>query len=57
MRWSQQALPHCVLCFRRLSDEIKRSSHVAPVNVNTEVINVARQILRAQTHHVNALES
>ena len=39
------------------TDEIKRSSHVAPVNVNAEVINAARQILRAQTHHVNALES
>ena len=39
------------------TDDIKRSSHVAPVNVNTEVINAARQILRAQTHHVNALES
>ena len=40
-----------------VSDEIKRSSHVAPVNVNAEVVNAARQILRAQTHHVNALES
>ena len=39
------------------TDEIKRSSHVAPVNVNAEVINAASQILRAQTHHVNALES
>ena len=31
----------------RPTDEIKRSSHVAPVNVNTEVVNAdARQILR-----------
>ena len=41
----------------RPTDEIKRSSHVAPVNVNAEVVNAARQILRAQTYHVNALES
>ena len=39
----------------RPTDEIKRSSHVAPVNVNAEVINAASQILRAQTHHIMSM--
>ena len=43
-----------------VSDVCPTGSNVprtAPVNVNAEVIHDARQILRAQTHHVNALES
>ena len=44
----------CVSDVRPTRSNVPRT---APVNVNAEVINAARQILRAQTHHVYALES
>ena len=55
MRWSQQALTHCVLCFRR--DQTFLARRTGQRQRGSCQCNAARQILRAQTHHVNALES
>ena len=58
MRCSQQAVPHCVLCFRRSSDRRDQTflaRRTGQRQHGSHQCNAARQILRAHTHHIMSM--